>query len=374
MTRSRKPLNLLVMNNGYLTNSPSGGARNMLDIAGVWARTHRVRFLMPNFATHLLSPEVEAVGYNSPIPRSVFGTIYAYIRRMGKAIGFVRTAPADIVFSSSSLFYDVLPAWIHQRRHGSHWAVFIFHLIPVRKSSSLLQKIQFSISSFSQSLCLPLYRKADTVFAGNSLVREQLLAMGIAESRIEIYFPAINVELIESVEATPRYDILFIARLVARKGVFDLLEALDGLDLRLGLVGEGEARAELEQTIAVRGLEHQVDLLGALPSEEMYSLLKGSRCFVFPSYEEGYGIVIAEALSAKVPVITYKLPHYPEAFGDAPYYLDVGSVSGLREALEKLQNGIFPDRGTQIQEGSSPPINNAQAAADKSLAFILREK
>ena len=374
MTSSRKRLNLLVMNNGYLTNSTSGGTRNILDVAGQWAQSHRVRFLMPNFAEHFLPSGVESIGYHSSIPTSVFGIVVTYLHRIVKAIRVVGSTPADVVFSSSSLFYDVFPAWLHKRRHGSHWAVFVFHLIPARESTSLVQKIQFSISSFAQNLCIPLYRKADTVFAGNSLVKDQLLERGIQESRIQIYFPAINTELIESIAATPRYDVLFIGRLVARKGVFDLLEALQDVNLRVGLVGEGEARSELEKVISENGLKSQVDLLGALPSEEMYSLLKGSRCFVFPSYEEGYGIVIAEALSANTPVITYELPHYREAFGEAPWYIPLGSITGLKAVLEELRDGSFEQR-TKVRDAESiSRINNARAAAEKSLAFVLREK
>jgi glycosyltransferase involved in cell wall biosynthesis len=325
--------------------------------------------VLPDAAEPVLPREVGRISYPSRFPSSLLGIVWIYLRRILQASGIARRTPAPCVFSSSSLLHDVLPAWIHRWRHGSKMVVWVFHLVPKRKAGSPAQWVQFLLSSWAQRLCLSLYRRADFVFAGNALVRDALQRHGVPAKRMAVYYPAINASAVQAATPIGGYDALFIGRMVTRKGIFDILEAIQGLNIKVGMVGDGEDRESLETRVREAGLANYVDVLGALPEDRMYGLLKGCRFFLFPSYEEGYGIVIAEAMLAGKPVITYALPHYPETFGTGLITVPVGDRAALRDAVHAMVEGKV-DTAACVARYREVTLFSPESAAEFCLAKI----
>jgi glycosyltransferase involved in cell wall biosynthesis len=121
--------------------------------------------------------------------------------------------------------------------------------------------------------------------------------------------PAEEVTALETA-GPPR--ILFVGRLVARKGVDRLLEALAGLRARpwrLEIVGFGPERDPLERRAAELGIADRVEFLGRVTSAELVSAYRRAACFVLPATlderadTEGLGVVLLEAMSYGVPVV-----------------------------------------------------------------------
>jgi len=75
----------------------------------------------------------------------------------------------------------------------------------------------------------------------------------------------------------------------------------------------------LERCAALQG--HVVELNGC-SDRQMHELLRGARALLLPSFAEGYGMPVAEALSTNIPVLCSDLPALREAGGSAPDYLD----------------------------------------------------
>ncbi len=69
-------------------------------------------------------------------------------------------------------------------------------------------------------------------------------------------------------------------------------------------------------------LRATVKELGAVPDREAWSVLRGARALLFPSFAEGYGLPLGEALTLGVPVICSDLPALREVGADVPEYLD----------------------------------------------------
>ena len=72
---------------------------------------------------------------------------------------------------------------------------------------------------------------------------------------------------------------------------------------------------------------------GALPDRRVTELLAGARALLFPSFAEGYGLPVAEALALGVPVLCSDLPALREVGGDVPDYLDPRDAPGWRRAI-----------------------------------------
>jgi len=103
-----------------------------------------------------------------------------------------------------------------------------------------------------------------------------------------------------------------VARLEAHKDHPTLLRAMallreQGLPLRLWLIGDGSRRTQLQALIHTLGLEAQVLLLGS--RRDIPQLLAQLDLFVFAaSPDEGFGIALAEAMAAGVPVVATAVP------------------------------------------------------------------
>jgi glycosyltransferase involved in cell wall biosynthesis len=76
-------------------------------------------------------------------------------------------------------------------------------------------------------------------------------------------------------------------------------------------------------------------------------LLRGARALVLPSFAEGYGMPVAEALSVGTPVLCSDLPALREAGGAAPDFLDPLDGPGWRAAILDHHGG-GPMRAAQL--------------------------
>ena len=137
--------------------------------------------------------------------------------------------------------------------------------------------------------------------------------------------------------------IVSIARVVAEKGfgvLFDAFAELvaSGVHAELVLIGDGPARAELEQRIANLQLRDRVQWLGWQPPTEVRRLLGTADVFCLPSFGEGLPIVIMEAMAVGVPVVGTYLGGIPELVesGVTGLLVPAGSAEALTKALQSM--------------------------------------
>lgn len=117
-------------------------------------------------------------------------------------------------------------------------------------------------------------------------------------------------------------DIVFVGRLVHRKGVKPLIDAVAQIEQRqpsVAIVGEGPLRPQLERRVRRAGLTSQIAFLGALNDRDKIALLSRAKIACFPSlFGESFGLVILEALAAGAEaVVAGNNPGYRELLGAA---------------------------------------------------------
>ena len=102
----------------------------------------------------------------------------------------------------------------------------------------------------------------------------------------------------------------------------------------LVIVGQRGWKAEAaEALLESPGLAQHVRELGTCGDAELGGLLKGARALLMPSFAEGFGLPVIEALDGGTPVIAADLPVYREVVGDIPLYLDQDDVEGWKSAI-----------------------------------------
>ena len=110
----------------------------------------------------------------------------------------------------------------------------------------------------------------------------------------------------------------------------------------------------LERCAAIDGLVRET---GPLPDREVAPLLRGARALLFPSFAEGFGLPLAEALALGVPVIASDLPALREVGGAVPDYLDPLDGAAWRNAVADYARPDSPARRAQLARlaGWTPP-------------------
>jgi glycosyltransferase involved in cell wall biosynthesis len=104
------------------------------------------------------------------------------------------------------------------------------------------------------------------------------------------------------------FNILCVARLVERKGIDDLINAVAILcqkrkNFKVTIVGRGDKETEFRNKIAQSGLESCIELKGAVLHADMPAIYKAADLFVLPSLNEGMSNAVLEAMAAGLPVI-----------------------------------------------------------------------
>lgn len=110
----------------------------------------------------------------------------------------------------------------------------------------------------------------------------------------------------------------------------------------------------LERCTALDGLVREA---GPLPDREVASLLRGARALLFPSFAEGFGLPLAEALALGVPALASDLPALREVGGAVPDYLDPLDGASWRGAVLDYARADSVGRRNQMGRLSSwrPP-------------------
>lgn len=164
-------------------------------------------------------------------------------------------------------------------------------------------------------------------------MREELVAAGVAPSRIRVVPPFVHA-LDPEVPADGPPCVLFVGRLAEAKGARDAVEAWvrSGVDLPLVLAGTGPLREELERRARPAGAP-SVEVLGWVDRARLARLYRRARALILASrWQEPFGIAGIEALRFGVPVVGWESGGVEE-WHPGPGLVRWGDVDALAAAL-----------------------------------------
>lgn len=144
------------------------------------------------------------------------------------------------------------------------------------------------------------------------------------------------------------FTVLFVGRLVARKGIPTLIEAArrlrETVPIRVVIIGEGPERSAIEAEIARAGLDGVVELRGRVPSDELVRAYQGADALVLPAVvdargdTEGLGVVVLEAMSCGTPVVASDIGGITDmvTHDQTGLLVPPGDPAALAAAIERL--------------------------------------
>jgi glycosyltransferase involved in cell wall biosynthesis len=183
------------------------------------------------------------------------------------------------------------------------------------------------------------------VIVPTSHVKEQLASYGVKSARISVIPNGIHSEQyqLSDIEDEDNSKLVTVGRLSKRKGHSDVLRAFaqvqaDHPEATLEVIGDGPARERLERLAKSLSIKEKVTFHGFVSEEDKIEILNRADVFVFASKQEGFGLVLLEAMAAGLPVVARHLPVY-EDFLSTPrngYLFHEPVVSNLAESINEL--------------------------------------
>ena len=338
---------LVVMN--QLSRGYAGGDFHAVQVLNRWSRVHDVEVLLPDQSgtelADLISPRVRFRRPGSgPPPSSTWRLLQRYLRLTLSTTAYVwrRRRRWDVLVASSHYPFDVIPVlaagpatlpvvyWHHHfsaRSGRPAWLRALLRFVEGATARALSSRraLVFTVSHRTRDLLLQTGLGGEQVVMttnGSSLTT----AGGLRES---------ERRLLETLNG--RRYVLYCARISRLKGSEELRALVPAVleadpDALFVIAGDGPDAAGLRGDFETE-LESGRVLMPGFVSERAKTLLfRGARLVVAPSYEEGWGITVCDALACGRPVIAYALPAVQDAFPRGPVYVPVGDVDALVES------------------------------------------
>ncbi len=276
--------------------------------------------------------------------------------------GFIVVSPSIIGYLLEFRPHVVFP------QAFSLWTVIVALLKPLMRWRIAIiydgssPNTDFRDSSFRTFVRRILVRFADAFVSNSNAGKKYLMeVLNVPEDKIftRTYLVPDAGALLKRLDQTqpPNWQLkrpifLYVGRITARKGIKTLLEACAMLksqgyvDYSLLIVGKGDQREELEAFIKERHFEEQVSWAGWVEYGNLGSYFQQADIFVFPTFEDVWGMVVPEAMVFGKPVLCSN--------GAASYELIVSGENGYifdpssaKELADKMQ--IFLDNPDLIE-------------------------
>lgn len=147
--------------------------------------------------------------------------------------------------------------------------------------------------------------------------------------------------------------VLTVGVIQTRKNTLNALKALQRLPECYRLViagGNGHGSEAIHDFIRAEGLGSRVVLLGYVPVERLPVLYDAATVFLFPSFEEGFGLPVLEAMAHGLPVVASETSSLPEVGGDAALYVTPHDPDDIAEKIsiaveDEGRRSVMIDRG-----------------------------
>jgi glycosyltransferase involved in cell wall biosynthesis len=167
---------------------------------------------------------------------------------------------------------------------------------------------------------------------------------GVPEECIGVVLPGTDPAPLAVGSASKAPVLLCVATITPRKGHADLVDALGNLrDRPWQLLCVGSLTRSLTTVVAVRAriaaykLDSCIALLGEAEGETLNNYYHHADLFVLPSYYEGYGMALAEALARGLPIVSTTAGAIPDTVpADAALLVPPGDKTQLTEVLRRV--------------------------------------
>ena len=179
--------------------------------------------------------------------------------------------------------------------------------------------------------------------------------------------------------ATPPPIVLYVGGVSLHKNLDGLVRALARVksDCQLVIVGEVKndsylgASRKLQSVIDELGMGNRVAFTGYVPDADLAALYHAARLLVQPSFAEGFGLPVVEAMACGTPVAVSRRGALPEIVGDAGLYFDPQDIGEMAATIDRLlsDDDLRNTRGLRGQDMARE--HTWKRAAEQTMAVLV---
>ena len=251
--------------------------------------------------------------------------------------------PCDLILS---YFHDGAFIPSLAKASGAHfgviatWQSYEVALKKIKHSGLINSSLRYWI----QKRTIAAYRQADILFATSEFTKNELIKhVGVAANRITVCPLGVRPEFtaVRGLPVDDSHKLIFCGRIVPLKGIEDAITALGQLKARgllnwkFKIFGSGDATWARKLAVTNRISEY-VEIHGPVNDERLFEELASSTLAFMPSHSESFGLSIAEAQAAGLPVVAYASGSVPEiVINDVTGWLaEFRNIDQLAQKLE----------------------------------------
>ena len=233
---------------------------------------------------------------------------------------------------------------IHQMANRSRNAKIPYIISP----HGMVEPWALSQGRLKKKIALKLYQKHDLEMADCLHATSEMEAISMRQLGLKNPIAVIpnSIEITSLEMPSNKFNkqknkVLFLSRIHPKKGIENLIAAWKNIpnsirvDWNLEIVGNGESDYidELKNIVIENNLDQSVKILDPVFDDRKKEIYQSADIFVLPTFSENFGMVVAEAMSYGIPVITTKGAPWEELeTRNAGWWIDIG-VEPLTHAL-----------------------------------------
>jgi len=208
-------------------------------------------------------------------------------------------------------------------------------------------------SFFDKKIHLWKFKKsaesADKIIAISEQTKQDIITyLKVPESKIEVIYQGCHqafkeqqsedfIELTKQKYLLPKRFILNVGTIEERKNLLNIVKAVNETEIPLVVVGrKTKYFTKIEQYLKKNKMEKQVHFLEGVTMDDLAAIYKLADIFVYPSFFEGFGIPVIEALFSKTVVVTSNTSCLPEAGGKDSVYINPANYSDIKAKIQFL--------------------------------------
>lgn len=365
-------MHILAILNGSVRGF-SGGDLHLISVLNEWSREHAVDLYLPVASSPeigaQLSPRVRVHGQPSgrrPMSRLLY--LILVTRRMLVATWYVWTGRGrwDVVIAASHFAFDAIPVLVAGRSTAR--AVYWWHHATAPRGRP---EWVGALVKASEALMVRSFRYHRVkVLTSNSATAKWLTDTGLPSQQVAGTVGGLSIRSSpvsdeEALASQPglanvvgRKIVLFFARVTKLKGAHELPRIVRAVasasnDAIVVVCGaEGAEAKPIREELRVLEERGVVRFLGFTLDPIKTWLFARAHVFIAPSYEEGWGITIADGLSSGCWVIVYDLPAVREAFPRGPIFVPLGDAESFARATARCLAQERPGQFANAQDYS----------------------
>ncbi len=209
-------------------------------------------------------------------------------------------------------------------------------------------------------------RRADLILTPSENTKRDIVDYyGINPDKIRVIYPGLSpvfqekiLNIVRKKYALPENYILFLGTAENRKNIIGLIKAFEMFNIQYSIFNislviagpQGCGYEEILQYAQKSPCKDKIKFIGYIDAADKPALYAGATLFVYPSFYEGFGFPVLEAMAAGAPVITSNRSSLPEITGPAAYLIDPNNPNQIARAMaELLTNHNL--RNLQIKNG-----------------------